>query len=178
MNPVPQKRLAPAIALLVALPLASLVFGRVSLARVQLAHARPEAEWAALEEARRTAESERDLLTARQREISLRQVEAARAAVQAGGPGSPGLANDPWTDPPDGLPHWNPASPHLWVPKEAFHLVRMLPGLLGSRGELHPGVAEALCLSDPEREGLDAELRRILEALHASEADAATVRVD
>lgn len=86
------------------------------------------------------------------------------AALQPG----PG---DPWARPPETLPEWNPASPYIWLSKEALAKLPIQP--FGDQGKLDESLAEILGVEPGLAEVLNSKCHEILQRRDALETELA-----
>lgn len=156
--PLPRSILS-GLALLLLLPTVATwqLFRRVAQQRAEVQRMRHELEMATVE---------KEVVQSRIEQIQA-ELKSAESAPKPTGSSDPRAAHarstqsglvDPWINPPDTLPDWNPASPYIWLSKESLAELPIQP--FAYHGKLDGTLAEIL--------GIDAELA---EELHSRCSD-------
>jgi len=122
---------------------------------------------------------EKEAIQSRINEIQaeLNSTESTSRAIGSGDPRttagaslqpSPGA---PWITPPDTLPDWNPASPYIWLSKEALAKLPIQP--FDHQGKLDDNLAEILGVEPGLAEVLNSKCGEILQRRDALETELA-----
>lgn len=162
-----------------------LIAGLIPFCAVLMAHRVAEhrrAELARVREQRSRVEEELRGVRAEQAELSMQRarldstpIAEVAAVEQSRAPSHKDTAErDPWSSPPSQLPFWNPASPYVWLRKDAFTRLPATP--ITRDGALEDPVADALSITPAIRNLIHQEISDVLERQQEIELEQAKVR--
>lgn len=141
--------------------------------RAQLAAVREQRS--RVEEELRGVRDEQAMMSMQRAQLEATPIAGVAAEEQSRARGRKDTAEkDPWMSPPAKLPFWNPASPYVWLRKDAF--VRLPATPFTRDGALEDPVADALSIPPATRTLIHQEFSDVLERQQEIELEQAKVR--